>query len=103
MRRTEAGDYYDIPYGCIVAADVDNLLVAGRCISAEHESQASLRIQQTCISLGQAAGTAAALSLERRVTPGELDAADLLAQLDADRGRIEPAFVPGGISAVSRG
>ena len=93
MRRTEAGDYYDIPYGCLVAADVGHLFMAGRCISAEHESQASLRIQQTCMSLGQAAGTAAALSIEAGVSPRDLDASKLVAQLQRDRAAIEPAFV----------
>lgn len=95
MRRTEAGDYYDIPYGCIIPRDVDNLLVAGRCISAEHESLASLRIQQTCMSLGQAAGTAAALSIKAGVTPRELDVMVLSDQLARDRAAVTPAFVPG--------
>lgn len=94
VHRTEAGDYYDISYGCIVAADVDNLLMAGRCISAEHESQASLRIQQTCMSLGQAAGATAALSIKEGVTPRQLSATDLVKQLEKDRAAIEPVFVP---------
>ena len=92
MRRTEAGDYYDIPYGCLIPEDVDHLFVAGRCISAEHESQASLRIQQTCMSLGQAAGTAAARSLAADVSPRDLDAAALVAQLERDRAAVPPAF-----------
>ena len=52
-----SGEYFDVRYGCLVPKGVDNLLVAGRCISAEHEAQASLRIQQTCMSTGEAAGT----------------------------------------------
>ncbi len=94
MRRTEQGDYYDIPYGCLVAADVDHLLMAGRCISAEHESQASLRIQQTCMSLGQAAGTAAAHGLAKGISPRELAVAELVALLAHDRAAVEPAWVP---------
>jgi hypothetical protein len=93
-RRREkliAGEYFDIRYGCIVAAGVDNLLMAGRCISAEHIAQSSLRIQQTCISTGQAAGAAAALSLARGATPRELDPAVVVAQLEQDRDT-EPAF-----------
>jgi hypothetical protein len=73
-------------------AGVDNLLVAGRCLSAEHLAQSSLRIQQTCMATGQAAGTAAALSLRAGVTPRELDPAVLVAQLERDRD-VEPAFV----------
>jgi hypothetical protein len=87
-----AGDYFDIRYGCLVAAGVDNLLVAGRCLSAERTAQASLRIQQTCQSTGQAAGTAAALSLRAGVVPAVLDPAVLVAQLEKDRD-VEPAFL----------
>jgi hypothetical protein len=86
-----AGDYFDIRYGCLVAAGVDNLLVAGRCLSAERTAQASLRIQQTCQSTGQAAGTAAALSLRAGTTPRELNPQTLVAQLLKDRD-VEPAF-----------
>jgi len=88
---TDAGDWFDIRYGCIVANGVDNLLTAGRCISAEHEAQSSLRIQQTCMSTGQAAGVAAAMSLAENVTPAQLDAAKLINQLERDRD-VEPAF-----------
>jgi hypothetical protein len=84
-RQVMQGDYFDIRYGCLVAATVDNLLVAGRCLSAEREAQASLRIQQTCQSTGQAAGTAAALSLQADVTPRRLDPAVVVAQLARDR------------------
>lgn len=89
--RVAQGNYFDIRYGCIVARGVDNLLVAGRCISAEHEAQASLRIQQTCISTGQAAGTAAALSLREGVMPRELEPMRVVSQLKHDR-EVEPAF-----------
>ncbi|MCD4824245.1 MAG: FAD-dependent oxidoreductase [Phycisphaerae bacterium] len=92
LERLTAGEYYDIRYGCIVTEGVDNLLVAGRCISADHLAQSSLRIQQTCISTGQAAGTAAAMSLAENVTPRELPAAKVVAKLKADRDTVEPAF-----------
>ena len=92
IERMQRGDYFDIRYGCIVARGVDNLLVAGRCLSAEHEAQASLRIQQTCMATGQAAGTAAALSLRQGVPPRELDPSALVAQLARDRAAVEPAF-----------
>ncbi len=89
--RLLAGDYFDIRYGCIVAAGIDNLLMAGRCISAEHVAESSLRIQQTCMATGQAAGVAAAMSIEHQCTPRQLDAAALVAQLARDRA-VEPAF-----------
>ncbi len=90
-RRLQAGDWFDIPYGCLVAAGVDNLLVAGRCISAGYLAQGSLRIQQTCMATGEAAGVAAALSLAGGVTPREIDPAVVVAQLEKDR-QVEPAF-----------
>ena len=92
LARLQQGDYYDIRYGALVAANIDNLLMAGRCISAEHYAEASLRIQQTCMSTGQAAGTAAALSLKEGVTPRELDPMTVVAQLEQDRAAVEPAF-----------
>jgi FAD-dependent oxidoreductase family protein len=75
------GEYYDIPYGCIVAKDVDNLLVSGRCVSASHEAMSSLRVIATCFAIGEAAGTAAALSIQDSVDPGALDVQKLQGQL----------------------
>ena len=71
------GTYYTIPYRCLIPTGVDNLLVAGRCISSTHEAQASYRIMPTCCTLGQAAGTAAAMAAAsdgkvRNVNVGEL-------------------------------
>ena len=79
--------------GGATVSQIDNLLVAGRCLSVEHTAQSSLRIQQTCMATGQAAGTAAALSLRAGVTPAALDPAGLVAQLARDR-EVEPAFAP---------
>ncbi len=90
--RVRKGDWFDIRYGCLVAFGVDNLLVAGRCLSAERAAQASLRIQQTCQATGQAAGVAAALSIEAGKTPRELDSAVVVAQLEKDRD-VEPVFL----------
>jgi len=92
QERMRAGDYFDIRYGCLVPQGIDNLLTAGRCVSAGHLAEASLRIQQTCMSTGQAAGTAAALSIDQDVTPRELDPMVLVRQLEQDRARVVPAF-----------
>lgn len=54
------GEYYTIPYRCLVPKGSRNLLVAGRCISSTHEAQASYRIMPICCCLGEAAGIAAA-------------------------------------------
>ncbi len=64
---------YDIPYRAIVPLGVDDLLVAGRCLSADFEAQSGTRLIMFCLTIGEAAGTAAALSLQRGVTPRALD------------------------------
>ncbi|MBT4868288.1 MAG: FAD-dependent oxidoreductase [Planctomycetaceae bacterium] len=66
-------DHYEIPYRCLVPRQVDNLLVAGRPISADHEGAASARVIPPCYATGQAAGTAASLSIQQGVTPRSLD------------------------------
>ncbi len=58
----KAGDYYKIPYRSLLPKEYENLIVAGRCISATHEAQASIRIMPTCACMGEAAGMAAAVA-----------------------------------------
>lgn len=62
-----------LPYGTIMPQHVDNLLVAGRCISAEEEALGMLRLWPVCSITGQAAGVAAALSLQHGIAPRKLD------------------------------
>ncbi|MDZ5471466.1 FAD-dependent oxidoreductase [Bacillus sp. 31A1R] len=76
------GQWYDIPYRSLLPKDFDNLLVAGRCISATHEAHSSLRIQPTCYALGQAAGTAAAMAVKEGIVPKKLDAQSLRNNLE---------------------
>jgi hypothetical protein len=75
------GDYYDIPLRCLIPSSVDNLLMAGRCISTTHEAQASTRVSACCYGTGQAAGVVAALSVDRKCHPREIDYADVQARL----------------------
>ncbi|MGN0482262.1 MAG: FAD-dependent oxidoreductase [Lachnospiraceae bacterium] len=56
--------YYSIPYDVMFCREIGNLLVTGRCISASFEAQAAIRTTPTAAALGQAAGTAAALSIQ---------------------------------------
>lgn len=71
------GEYYTIPYRCLIPKNAENLLVAGRCVSADHDAQASLRIMPTCATLGEAAGIAAVLSLESNGNVRAVDTAEL--------------------------
>ncbi|MBP2112651.1 FAD-dependent oxidoreductase [Paenibacillus silagei] len=80
-----AGDgAYDIPYGCLLSANVPNLLAAGRCISTSHEALATTRLTPSCMATGQAAGTAAALAAAAGVKPQALDILQLQEQLKKD-------------------
>ncbi len=59
---------YEIPYGCLVPLGVEQLLVAGRCISADHTAHARSRNMPACMATGQAAGIAAAVALDEGVS-----------------------------------
>jgi hypothetical protein len=61
------GEVVGIPFGTLLARDASNVLVAGRCFSATHDAHASVRSMAQCMAMGQAAGTAAALAVTRRV------------------------------------
>jgi len=74
------GATYGIPFRSLQPRGLDNVLVAGRCFSATHDAHASARSMATCMAMGQAAGTAAALGDE----PKRLDPAALRARLRAD-------------------
>jgi hypothetical protein len=63
---------YDIRYGALLPVGVENLLTAGRCISGTHRAHASYRVMAICMATGQAAGIAAALSIEKKVFPRNL-------------------------------
>ncbi|HTU83339.1 MAG TPA: FAD-dependent oxidoreductase, partial [Candidatus Acidoferrales bacterium] len=81
--RLPSGESYEIPYRCLLPVNREQLVVAGRCISTTHEALASTRLTPTVMTLGQAAGTAAALARRHRVRAGDVDAAELRAQLIA--------------------
>ena len=70
-------DMYGVPYRCLVPRDVEGLLLAGRCISADSPAAGAIRVMPPAMAIGQAAGIAAALCLENGATPATLDYADL--------------------------
>ena len=71
------GQYYTIPYRCLIPKNAENLLVAGRCISATHEAQASVRIMPTCTTLGEAAGVAASVAHDGGCGVKDIDIGEL--------------------------
>lgn len=72
---------YGIPYRCLYSKNIDNLMFAGRNISVTHSALSSTRVMLTCGILGQAAGTAAELALEKGVTVREVYTKGLVPQL----------------------
>jgi hypothetical protein len=71
------GEVVGIPYRTLVVRDSANTLVAGRCFSATHDAHASVRSMAQTMSMGQAAGTAAAMAVAEAREPRELDAGAL--------------------------
>lgn len=67
------GRYFQIPYGILVPKEVENLLVAGRCVSGDKLSYAALRSMMCCTVTGQGAGAAAAVSFKDGVNCGDVD------------------------------
>ena len=57
----KGGGSYDIPYGSLIPRNLSNVLLAGRCFSATREAHGSARVMGTCMAMGQAVGTAAAM------------------------------------------
>jgi len=74
------GDCYDIPYRSLVPTGVDNLLVAGRSISATHEAMGAIRVMATCMAMGEAAGRAAKISVRGNRSPAAIDVGELRRQ-----------------------
>ena len=72
-RRYLEHEGYGIPYRCLVPKNVENLLIAGRCISSEQQPYESHRAMAPIMAIGQAAGTAAALSAQHSTSPRALD------------------------------
>ena len=70
-------DTYDIPFETLVPLTDTNLLVAGRCLSAEHEAMASARVTAQCFGMGYAAGAASALMLKEEISSQQLIGVDV--------------------------
>jgi len=72
---------YNIPYRSLLPRSLDNLLVAGRCISVDHRVHHATKEIPPCMATGQAAGTAAALAVKSGVSPKQIDVSVLQNEL----------------------
>ena len=77
------GAWYTIPYRSLINDTVKNVLAAGRNIGSTFEAQASLRCSPNCASLGQAAGTAAAIAVQDKKLPEDIDIRKLQTTLES--------------------
>lgn len=68
---------YEIPYRCLLPQGLDNLLVAGRSISATHAAFGSARVMATCVGIGQGAGVAAALAAKSGLTTRQVSSPEV--------------------------
>lgn len=69
----DENSWYDIPYRCFVPSKSSNLLVSGRCISANHGGMSSVRVIGTCFAIGEAVGAAAAQCIRKGISPRDVD------------------------------
>ena len=72
---------FGIPYGCLVSAELSNLMFAGRCVSVDDQVIGSVRVMPCCMAMGQAAGIGAALALDRAQTVAQVNVDDIRAEL----------------------
>lgn len=91
----EPGQYYGVPYGVMVPqTEVENLLVAGKCVSAEEDATSGVLCSGICMAMGEAAGTSCALSIQKDVTPREMNVAEIQKALLAHGAILDPVSVP---------
>ena len=81
---------YGIPYRALIPRQLDNVLIAGRMMTVDKLAHNSTRITVCCLICGQAAGTAAALAVQKGIAPKDLDAGQLRDRLQSDGVLLSP-------------
>ena len=77
-------DYYEVPFGTLVPREGRNVIVAGRCLSAEHEALASCRVTAQCFEYGRAAAIATDMSIRDELTFQEVDGVAVAERMRAE-------------------
>ena len=95
LKYVPLGDAYDIPLRALLPQALENVIVAGRCISGTHEAHSSYRVMPIVMATGQAAGVCAALAAQRGVPPRKIPAGlvqrELVRQGASLRRELQPA------------
>ena len=79
---------YEIPYRVLMPRDVDNVMVAGRAVSATHEALGAIRVMPPCFAMGEAAGVATAVARRAGCSPHAVDIREVQARLMAQGAEI---------------
>ena len=87
---TQHETLYSIPYRCLLSREIENLLVAGRCISVDHRAHHSTKEIPPCMATGEAAGVAAALAVAAKLSPTQLAIAELQERLRSRGAILDP-------------
>lgn len=89
------GDYYGVPYGVMVPkTEIENLLVAGKCVSADEDATSGVLCSGICMAMGEAAGTASALSIKSGESVRTIDVKTVQQKLLEQGAIIDPVPVP---------
>lgn len=81
LKRVPDGEFYDIPLRCLLPQIIDNLLVAGRCISGTHEAHSSYRVMPVSMATGQAAGVCGGIAAKTTKITRSIPVQDVQAEL----------------------
>lgn len=71
-QRVDRNFGYPVPYRCFYSRNIDNLFMAGRCISVDHEALGTVRVMKTCGMMGEVVGKAASICATYDCTPREV-------------------------------
>lgn len=82
-------DYYEVPFGTLVPTEGENIIVAGRCLAAEHEALASARVTGQCFQYGHAAGIAADLAIKSNTSIRDLKGEEIRNFLNKDGAKMD--------------
>lgn len=93
IKRFQDGEHFGIPYSVLVPKGWNNLWVAGRSVSTDILANGSIRVQPTCIMMGEAAGAAAALTIRTETDARTLSMRDLIGTLRSQGANLPQSIV----------
>jgi len=91
--KLDPGAWFEVPYRSLLVKGREGILTAGRCISCDHEALGSIRPTATCMALGEAAGTAAAMAVSQQLTPRQLDGRQVAEKSGWDTSELTEAMI----------